>query len=396
MNVKTKVKRILAISLSLIMVLMIAACAPTARKPEATTTEAPEETTTEAPEETTTEAPEETTTEAPEETTEAEETEADATTAEDEEAETEEDEEEPAVASDEEYHIDVILKTTASEYWGYVEAGALAYMADNPNVTVSVKGAPSETAYDDQLNLIETDLSSDEYDAYVISPLQADMVANLIKDSDKPIIAVDTRIESDKILSFVGTGNLEAAKLGGIAAVEAAEAAGWEEIQAIAISGVQGDSTASDRLEGYQTGIEEAGGEFLVDEIQYADAVADKAVTSMEAIIQKFPEGIAIIVANNDDMAIGAARAAKDVEAYKDTIFVGFDGNLSAADAILAGDETLSVAQDAYGMGYKAVEAAVKALQGEELDEFIDSGAKIITPDNAKDRKAELQEYLGD
>lgn len=387
-----KVKRILAVSLSLIMVLMIAACAPAARDTETTTTEAPEETTTEAPEETTTEAPKETTTEAPEE-------DADEATDEDadeEDADADEDEEKPAVASDEEYHIDVILKTTASEYWGYVEAGALAYMADNPNVKVTVKGAPSETAYDDQLNLIETDLSSNEYDAYVISPLQADMVANLIKDSEKPIIAVDTRIDSEKILSFVGTGNLEAAKLGGIAAVEAAKEAGWKEIKAIAISGVQGDSTASDRLEGYQTGIEEAGGEFLADEIQYADAVADKAVTSMEAIIQKFPEGIAIIVANNDDMAIGAARAAKDVDAYKDTIFVGFDGNLSAADAILNGDETLSVAQDAYGMGYKAVEAAVKALQGEELEAFIDSGAKIITPDNAEERKAELQEYLGD
>ena len=30
------------------------------------------------------------------------------------------------------YSIDVILKTTASEYWQYVQAGALAYMQDNP------------------------------------------------------------------------------------------------------------------------------------------------------------------------------------------------------------------------------------------------------------------------
>ena len=54
------------------------------------------------------------------------------------------------------------------------------------------------------------------------------------------------------------------------------------------------------RVKGYKEGVEEAGGEFLDKEIQYADAVADKAVTSMEAIMQNHPEGIAIIACHND------------------------------------------------------------------------------------------------
>ena len=89
------------------------------------------------------------------------------------------------------YSIDVILKTTASEYWQYVQAGALAYMQDNPDVTVTVKGAPSETSYQDQLNMIQTDLA-DDYDGYVIAPLQADMVANLVSGVEKPIFFNDT------------------------------------------------------------------------------------------------------------------------------------------------------------------------------------------------------------
>ena len=39
--------------------------------------------------------------------------------------------------------IDVILKTTSSEYWGYVVAGANAYAKDHPEVTVNVMGATS-------------------------------------------------------------------------------------------------------------------------------------------------------------------------------------------------------------------------------------------------------------
>ena len=294
------------------------------------------------------------------------------------------------------YSIDVILKTTASEYWQYVQAGAMAYMQDNPDVTVTVKGAPSETSYQDQLNMIQTDLADDSYDGYVIAPLQADMVANLISGQTKPIVAVDTKIDAPEVLSFVGTGNESAGALGGAAAVEAAKAAGWTDIKAIEIAGVQGDTTNTDRMNGYMKGIEEAGGDFLEDEVQYADAVATKAVDAMNGIMSRYPDGIAIICANNDDMAIAAAKAAADSgnEAYANTIFLGFDGIQSACDAILEGRLTMSVAQQGYEMGYMAVEAVVNALNGETIEEFIDSGADVVTADNAQERKDTLQGYL--
>lgn len=298
--------------------------------------------------------------------------------------------------SGEGYSIDVILKTTASEYWSYVQAGAEAYETEHPEVTVEVKGASSETAYDEQQNMIETDLNSGAYDAFVIAPLQADLVKTLIAGKEMPIIAVDTDIDAPEVLSFVGTSNEDAAAQGGKAAVEAAKAAGWDKIEAIAISGVQGDGTATARVTGYQKGVEEAGGTFLTDEIQYADGVADKAATSMEAIMQNHPDGVAIIVCHNDDSAMAAARAAKGNAAYANTIFVGFDGIQSACNAILAGEETMSVAQEAYDMGYKAVEAAVQALNGETLDEFISSGSSVVTKDNAQQRLDNLKSYLGE
>ena len=296
-------------------------------------------------------------------------------------------------AGDGNYSIDVILKTTASEYWQYVQAGALAYAKENPNVKVEVKGAPSETSYDEQLNMIQTDLSSD-YDGYVIAPLQADMVANLVKGQTKPIVAVDTKIEAPEVLSFIGTGNESAGKLGGEAAAKLAKERGWEEIKCIEIAGVQGDTTNTDRMNGYKAGVEAAGGEFLDSEVQYADAVPDKAVAAMEGIISKFPEGVAIICANNDDMAMAAAKVAADNENYKNTVFLGFDGIQSACTAILEGRLTMSVAQQGYEMGYKSVEAVVNKLNGQEIEALIDSGADIVNADNAQERKDTLQGYL--
>ena len=294
-----------------------------------------------------------------------------------------------------EYHIDVICKTLASEYWTYIEAGAKAYAAEHEGVTVDVKGPPSETSYDEQMNMIQTDLAAGGYDGYVIAPLQSEMVVNLLQSSDAPVMALDTDIPSDKVISFIGTGNKAAAKAGAEAAVEAAKAAGWEEIKCIEIAGVQGDATNTARMEGYKEGINGAGGEFLENEVQYANAVADQAVTCMEAIMSNYPDGIAIVCANNDDMAVAAARAAKANPAYEKTIFLGFDGQITAAEAILNNELTMTTAQNPYDMSYKAVEAMVKYLNGEEVDKVIDSGYTIVTADTAQEHIDKLKGYSG-
>ena len=296
--------------------------------------------------------------------------------------------------ANQDYHIKVILKTLASEYWQYVGNGC-KQAGEDLGVTVDVLGASSETAYDEQLSMIETTLSANDCDAMVVSPLQAETVATQIANTDLPIVAIDTAIPSDKVLSFVGFNNEELAAMGGKAAVEAAKDKGWDKITAIGIMGVQGDSTSEARIAGFKQGIAEAGGEYLSAETQYADGVADKAVTSMEAIIQAHPEGVAIIVANNDDMAAGAARAAAAFPAYKDTIFVGVGGNLAGIDAILAGQETMTVAVDGYDVGYLGVQAAVDALNGKKLDEFIATDATVVTADNAAERRAEVEKRLG-
>ena len=290
------------------------------------------------------------------------------------------------------YHIKVILKTLASEYWQYVGNGC-KQAGEDLGVTVDVLGASSETAYDEQLSMIETTLSANDCDAMVVAPLQAETVATQIANTDLPIVAIDTAIDSDKVLSFVGFNNEELAAMGGKAAVEAAKAAGWTDIKCIEIAGVQGDATNTARMEGYREGVNEAGGEFLDAETQYANATADLAVTAMEGIMSKYPEGVAIICSNNDDMALATARTAKDNPNYAKTIFLGFDGQKSAVEAVLNGELTMTAAQNNFDIGYKAVETIVKILNGEEYGD-VDTGTEIITKDNAQARLDNFANWL--
>ena len=105
--------------------------------------------------------------------------------------------------------------------------------------------------------------------------------------------------------------------------------------------------------------------------------------------------GQAFVNADDPDlMAMAAARVAAGNEAYKDTVFLGFDGIQSACRSILAGELTMSVCQEGYSMGYNAVDAVVRALEGEKLEPFIDAGASIVDPTTAQARLDQLQGYL--
>ncbi len=279
------------------------------------------------------------------------------------------------------YNISVIVKLTDGHF-NKVMAGAKAYADEHDNVTVDIQSPTAATSYDEQVNMIETAVGNPSVDAIVVAPLQSDSASTLVANTDKVIIALDTDFTSDKKTAFVGTGNEDAAKSGGVAAVEAAKAAGIEKPTALIVTGVQGDETHEARLAGYKAGVEEAGGEVV--EVQYCDGMAEKAATAMESVMQKFPDGIDIVLSSNDDMAMSVVKIIKDSgnAKYANTIVCGFDGNTSAIQAIKDGSLSMDIAQLGYDMGYKAVEAAVKALEGEQVDSFIDSGSQVVDASN--------------
>mgnify|MGYP001022836540 CR=1 FL=1 len=293
-----------------------------------------------------------------------------------------------STASGDAYNVTVIVKHTDGHF-NKVIAGARAYGSEHDNVNVEIQSPTSATSYDEQVNMIETSLGNPSIDALVLAPLQSDSASTLVANTDKVVIALDTDFTSDKKLAFVGTGNKDAAKSGAVAAVEAAKAKGIDKPTVLVVTGVQGDETHEARLAGYKEGVEEAGGEVV--EVQYCDGLAEKAATAMESVMQMYPDGIDIVLSSNDDMAMSVVKIIKDSgnAKYADTIVCGFDGNTSAISAIKDGTLGMDIAQLGYDMGYKAVEAAVKALEGEQVDSFIDSGSKVVDSTNC-------DEYIDD
>ena len=284
------------------------------------------------------------------------------------------------------HKLSVVLKTTSSEYWSYVIAGIEQAEKDLGNVEVDVRGANSDTDFDGQLNMVETIVNADMCEAIAIAPLQADQIANALTGVKIPVLAIDTNFEQAE--TFIGTAHEDAAYQGGKYVAEQIGKGG----KVVVLANIQGESTSEARVAGYRKALEEGGCEII--STQYTDGVGDKAVTVTDGVLQSFPD-IDAIVCCADDVALGASRAIRQTGRDGDGIIVcGFDGISSGVQAVVDGEISCTVAQDPYNMGYQCVKSLLDVVEGEKLDDFIDTGCNVITPDNADEYLAKLKSLV--
>ena len=92
------------------------------------------------------------------------------------------------------------------------------------------------------------------------------------------------------------------------------------------------------------------------------------------------------VIANNDEMAIGAIQALKAGGVDMKTMIVtGIDATQDALAAMAAGDLDATVFQDAAGQGSGAVDAAVKLAAGTAVDQKVYIPFQLVTPANVAD-----------
>ncbi|NTB87606.1 substrate-binding domain-containing protein [Agrobacterium tumefaciens] len=94
------------------------------------------------------------------------------------------------------------------------------------------------------------------------------------------------------------------------------------------------------------------------------------------------------VIANNDDMALGAIKAIKASGRSLDGIVVaGVDATSGALAAMQSGDMQVTVLQSAAGQGAMAIDVALKLAKDEKLSRENYVPFELVTPEN-------LQSYL--
>ncbi|MDF2519343.1 MAG: monosaccharide transporter substrate-binding protein family [Sphingobacterium sp.] len=115
--------------------------------------------------------------------------------------------------------------------------------------------------------------------------------------------------------------------------------------------------------------------------------------TRMSQWLKNLGSSIEIVIANNDDMALGAIDAMKKVKVTNPPVIVGIDGTKVGLEAVKSGDMIGTVLNDAKGQANGIVELAYsivfeKALpEGIELidQKYIRKPHIIVTPENIDD-----------
>jgi ABC-type sugar transport system substrate-binding protein len=148
------------------------------------------------------------------------------------------------------------------------------------------------------------------------------------------------------------------------------------------MSGIPGVPALDDRVNGVLNQIK--GTQIKVVTTLATQCDQTKGLNVMQAIGSSHPDVDGIYAACGPPV-LGAIQARKKNDPFKeDLLLVGFDALPEEANAILAGDETASVAQFPQKMGTTAVTTAAEAALGKQVSARIDTGTQIVTKDNAQ------------
>jgi simple sugar transport system substrate-binding protein len=181
------------------------------------------------------------------------------------------------------------------------------------------------------------DFISRGVDAIVIAPIVEDGWDDVLQeasDAGIPVVLEDRTVSSsdDLYASWVG---LDFKKEGVTAGEWAAENFGDTPTKMVVLEGTTGSAPANDRAEGFNEAIDGTAIETI--DSQTGDFTRDGGKTVMEGFLQKYGvDGIDLLYAHNDDMALGAIEAIEAAGAVP-----GEDIKIISIDAVHDGMQAL-------------------------------------------------------
>ncbi|MFN8590072.1 MAG: sugar ABC transporter substrate-binding protein [Thermomicrobiales bacterium] len=285
------------------------------------------------------------------------------------------------VKGNKEYKLAFMQVFPDNPFWQALKEGVESRAAED-GVTVDVIPLPTNAGVSDQVAQME-DAVTKGYDGIILGTIDAAGIVPGIEAANAagiPVIAVDTAPAGGELVSLVQTDNIAASKQAGEYLVEQLGGEG----KILNLQGDMANQTAQARNEGFHQAVDAASGITVID--QSAHWKQEEGLSITENILTSDPDLKAIFAAN-DPPALGALQALKSA-GRNDVIIVGFDAIPDAVEAVKNGEMKATLAQFPRVMGVVGVDLMVRHLNGEDVPAKVDSGALLVTQDNAADFQA--------
>ncbi len=207
------------------------------------------------------------------------------------------------------------------------------------------------------------------------------------KDAGIPVIMVDRRadVPRDLYATYLGSDFVVEGQKAGDEMNKLLPDGG----KIVELVGTVGSAPANDRASGFRETVD---GSIEIIDSQSGDFTRAKGKEVMEAFLKKYGDEITGLYAHNDDMAIGAIQAIEEygLKPGEDIKIVSIDAVRGAFEAMIAGKLNVTVECNPL-LGPQFYELALKAVNGEELPDWVPSAESVYYPDNAAELLPERQ-----
>ena len=246
-------------------------------------------------------------------------------------------------------------------------------------VTVDAKGDAAT-----QVSQIQ-DFITRQVDAIIYIPAGATAASVPVKAAHRakiPVIAVDRNAPNAPGDTFIATDSVAAARTLGDYVIKQTGGTGNVAI----LQGQIGTTPQMDRQKGFEEALATAP-QLKVVAQRPADWSQDKAFAVAQDMIQANPD-IDVFWGQADEMALGAAQAARNANLNPFPLVAGFDGDYAGLEAIRDGKIDATMVQQTQLMGRLAVGSAIDIIDGKPVAKEQLQKAFLLTkaePEKAQD-----------
>ncbi|WP_295953086.1 sugar ABC transporter substrate-binding protein [Rhodoferax sp.] len=266
----------------------------------------------------------------------------------------------------------------------------LAYMSDAllaqaKTVGASVQMESADNDISKQLNQIQNFITQ-KVDAIIVNPVDTDATTKMTKmvtDAGIPLVYVNRKpVDFDKLpknVAFVASDEKVSGTLQTQEVCRVMKGKG----NIVVLMGELSNEAARTRTKDIEEVLatKECSGIKILDkrEATWLRTNATDIVSNWITAGLKFDA----IIANNDEMAIGAIQALKSSKRWTpDYMVAGIDATPDALASMKAGDLKVSVFQNAGGQGRGSLDAALKLIKKQPVDRFVNIPFELVTPAN--------------
>lgn len=200
-------------------------------------------------------------------------------------------------------------------------------------------------------------------DGIILAPADADALAPAVKaaiEAGVPVVTIDRPVNGvPEVLANVAADNLKGAERQG----DAIAALFPQGATIVNLQGIPGDKTANDRNQGVHNVLDKKADFYKFVSEQTARFSRDQGLSVAENILTGLAETPQIIVAANDDMALGAAQALEARDLKGKVAVFGYDGSTDALKAVKDGSLAATVDQFPGKQGRVAIRTLVDFIR---------------------------------